>query len=70
MVVYGWNGKQYSGSTVTKFRARANNYKRTHRNFWKEQIQRTLLLTDTLISGHLLLTDKFIFPGNSLVKLL
>ena len=31
-------GKQYSGSTVTKFRARANNYKNTHRNFWKEQI--------------------------------
>ena len=31
-------GKQYNGSTVTKFRARANNYKRTHRNFRKEQI--------------------------------
>ena len=30
-------GKQYSGSTVTKFHARANNYKSTHRNFWKEQ---------------------------------
>ena len=30
--------KQYSGSTVTKFYARANNYKRTHRNFQKEQI--------------------------------
>ena len=29
--------KQYSSSTVTKFRARANNYKSTHRNFWKEQ---------------------------------
>ena len=38
MVVYWWNGKEYSGSTATKFRARANNYKRTHRNFWKEQI--------------------------------
>ena len=25
---------------------------------------------DSLISGHLLLTDKFIFHGNSLVKLL
>ena len=31
-------GKQCNGSTVTKFRARANNYKNTHRNFWKEQI--------------------------------
>ena len=30
-------GKQYNGSTVTKFRARANNYKSTHRNFRKEQ---------------------------------
>ena len=28
-------GKQYNGSTVTKFRARANNYKRTHGNFRK-----------------------------------
>ena len=31
-------GKQYNGSTVTKFRARANNYKNTHHNFRKEQI--------------------------------
>ena len=31
-------GKQYNGSTVTKFRARTNNYKSTHRNFRKEQI--------------------------------
>ena len=31
-------GKQYNGSTVTKFCARANNYKNTHRNFRKEQI--------------------------------
>ena len=31
-------GKQYNGSTVTKFCARANNYKSTHRNFRKEQI--------------------------------
>ena len=30
--------KQCNGSTVTKFCARANNYKSTHRNFWKEQI--------------------------------
>ena len=30
-------GKQYNDSTVTKFRARAINYKSTHRNFWKEQ---------------------------------
>ena len=31
-------GKQYNGSTVTKFRARVNNYKSTHRNFRREQI--------------------------------
>ena len=30
--------KQYNGSSVTKFGARANNYKSTHRNFLKEQI--------------------------------
>ena len=30
--------KQYNGSTVTKFRARANKHKSTYRNFWKEQI--------------------------------
>ena len=30
-------GKQYNGSTVTKFCARAYNYKNTHRNFQKEQ---------------------------------
>ena len=29
---------QYNGSTMTKFCATANNYKSTHRNFWKEQI--------------------------------
>ena len=31
-------GNQYNGSTVTKFCARANNYKSTHRYFRKEQI--------------------------------
>ena len=31
-------GKQYNGNTVTRFRATANNYKSTHRNFRKEQI--------------------------------
>ena len=30
--------KQYNGSSMTKFCARANNYKSTHRNFRKEQI--------------------------------
>ena len=29
--------KQYNGNTFAKFRARANKYKITHRNFWKEQ---------------------------------
>ena len=31
-------GKQYNGSTLTKFGARASNYKSMHRNFRKEQI--------------------------------
>ena len=31
-------GKQYNGTTMTKFRARANYYKSMHRNFQKEQI--------------------------------
>ena len=30
-------GKQYNGCTVKKFRARADNYESTHRNFRKEQ---------------------------------
>ena len=30
--------RQYNGSTLTKFCGRANNYKNTHPNFWKEQI--------------------------------
>ena len=42
MVVYSIEcrlcGKQYNGSTVTKFCARANNNKSTHREFQKEQI--------------------------------
>ena len=42
MVVYvigcRFCGKQYNGSTVTKFCARANNYKSMHRNFRKEQM--------------------------------
>ena len=29
--------KQYKSTTVTKFSARANEYKTTHRNFWKGQ---------------------------------
>ena len=29
--------KQYNSSTVTKFRARANNHKSTYHNIWKEQ---------------------------------
>ena len=32
-------GKQYKGSTVTKFRATANNYKNTYCSFKKEQKQ-------------------------------
>ena len=30
-------GEQYNDSTATKLRARANNFKSTHRNFQKEQ---------------------------------
>ena len=29
--------KQYKSTIVTTFSARANNYKSTHRNFWKGQ---------------------------------
>ena len=29
--------KQYNDSNMTNFCATANNYKRTHRNIWKEQ---------------------------------
>ena len=29
--------KQYKSTTVTKFSARANDYKTSHRNFWKGQ---------------------------------
>ena len=32
-------GKKYNGRTVTKFHARANNYKSKHRNFQKEHFQ-------------------------------
>ena len=38
MVECKFCGKQYNGSTVTKFRARANNYKSMHCNFRKDQI--------------------------------
>ena len=38
-------GNQYNGSTVTTFRARANDYKSTHRNFRKEQILSTKPVT-------------------------
>ena len=31
-------GKQYNGSTATKFRARANNYRSKHHKFRKEKI--------------------------------
>ena len=31
-------GEQYKGSTVTKFQSRVNNYKSTHRNFWKKNV--------------------------------
>ena len=33
LIECGICGKQYNGSTVTKFCARAHNYKSTHRNF-------------------------------------
>ena len=36
LIEYRICGKQYNVSTVTKFRARANNYK-NNRNFWKKQ---------------------------------
>ena len=38
-------GKQYNVSTVTKFRARANNYKSTNLNFGKNKYCQTKLVT-------------------------
>ena len=37
LIEYSVCGKHCNGSTVAKFRARANNYKSTHCNFQKEQ---------------------------------
>ena len=45
-------GKQYNGSTVTKFRARANSYKSTHRNFRKEQILSNQARNEKRFHGH------------------
>ena len=47
-------GKQYSGSTMTKFRARANNYKSMHRTFRKEQILSNQARNQKLFHEHYL----------------
>ena len=50
-------GTQYNGSTIRKFRARANNYKSTHRNFWKEQILSNQARNQKLFHEHYLQND-------------
>ena len=50
-------GKQYNGSTVTKFRARANNYKSTHCNFRKEQIMSSEARNQKRFHKHYLQND-------------
>ena len=54
-------GKQYSGSTVTKFRARANNYKSMHRNFRKEQMLSNQARNQKVFHEHYLQND---YNGN------
>ena len=50
-------GKQYNGSTLTKFRARANNYKSMHCNFRKEQILSNQARSQKLFHEHYLQND-------------
>ena len=49
--------KPHNGSTVTKFRARANNYGSTHRNFRKEQILSNQARNQKLFHEHYLQND-------------
>ena len=44
-------GKQYNGRTMTKFRARANNYKSAHRNFRKNKHCQTKPVTRNFFSN-------------------
>ena len=46
-------GKQYNGSTVTKFRARASNYRSTHYNFQKEKIMSNQVHNQKRFQKHL-----------------
>ena len=50
-------GKQYNGSTITKFPARDNNYKSKHRNFRKEQILSNQARNQKLFHEHYLQND-------------
>ena len=45
--------RNHNGSTTTKFRARANNYKRTYRNFSKEQILSNQVRNQKLFREHI-----------------
>ena len=45
--------RNHNGSTATKFRARANNYKRTYRNFSKEQILSNQVRNQKLFREHI-----------------
>ena len=51
------SSKQYNGSTVTKFRARANNYRSMHRSFWKEQTLSNQALNQKRFQEHYLQND-------------
>ena len=50
-------GKQYNGSSVTKFCARANNYKSTHRKFRKEKMISNQARNKKCFHGHYLQND-------------
>ena len=49
--------KQYNASNVTKFCARANIYKSTHRKFWKEQILANQVRNQKRFHEHYLQND-------------
>ena len=50
-------GKQYNSNTVTKFRARVNNYKSTHHYFRKEQILSNQARNEKRFQEHYLQND-------------
>ena len=49
--------KQYHGSTLAKCRARADNYKSTHPNYWEEQIVSNQARNQKRFNEHYLQND-------------